>query len=101
MVARHTGRRKTGPYVLTVIPNPAVSRILRLSTLIQVGCLEAGNGIGGKSFELGVDIDSIQPRRVQTEDLGLIFAGQPGVSELLAQLIRDLEPLEGIDDPLG
>src|SRR5438105_15920860 len=82
-------------------PNPAISRILALPALIQVRRLELAQGICRQPVAFRLDIHAVEPSRIETEDLRLIFLGQLGVAERRTQLIGDLEALERIDHPLG
>ena len=76
---------------LIIRPHPAVCCIAAMSAAIEIGDLELLECIGGHRFSLGFDVDVVKPRGVQPEDICLVFLGELLVSELLAELVCDLE----------
>src|SRR5262245_28794231 len=93
--ANTAGRRKSG-----IRPHPSVGRVGALSTLAQIGLLELAQRVRGKRLPPGRNIDAVNLRRIEPKNLCLVLFRQLLVAELLAQLVGDLEPLEGLDHPL-
>src|SRR5882724_4761469 len=93
-------RRRTPEAALRFCAHPTIRRVLTLPATIQKGGLEPRQGVLRKRLELCRRIDAVDFGGVQAEDLGLVLLGELGIAELLAQLVSDLEALEGFDDPL-
>src|SRR5262249_46673208 len=93
--ARRTGVFNRIRSRLRVRANPTVRGILRLSAVLDVGHLELRQGILGKRSAMRVRIDAVDLGGVEAEDVGLVFLRDFLVAELVAQLVADLEPLEG------
>src|SRR6478752_2447408 len=85
---------------LAISPHPAVGGVGPLAALAQIGLLQAAERVFGKGLPTGFDIDAVNLRGVEAENLGFVVFGQLGISELVAQLVGDLKALERIDDPL-
>src|SRR5215470_19877180 len=86
--------------LLIVRPDPAISRVLTRDPRVLVRLLDLGDDIGLDRVTLRLHVHAVNPRGIQAEDLRFHFLGQLGITELLAELVADLEALEGIDGPL-
>src|SRR2546423_1686202 len=94
-----THARGTVPESLIVGSQPAISRIAALPASFEVSSLQLLQPVSRERIASGFDINVVDPGRVEAEDLRLVFFGDLSVAELLAHLIADLEPLEGINYP--
>src|SRR5262245_5383143 len=86
--------------VSNIRPHPAIRRVAPPAALAEVLLLELAERVGREGLAMGGDIDAIDLGRVQAEDFRLVLLGQLLIAELLAQLVGNLEALEGFDDPL-
>src|SRR5579864_2001254 len=85
------------PSALVVGPDPSVSSVFAQQA--GLGVFRSGyvDNVGIERVAFSFYVDAVDLGGVQSEDLGLVFFRDLRITKLLAHLVGDLEPLEGVD----
>src|SRR5262249_4046299 len=80
---RHKSLQASAPASLLVRSPPAVSHIAALAASVNVGGLHLGQSVRRQGLTLRLDVNFVEPRRVQPEYLRFVFFADLLVPELV------------------
>ena len=84
------------PALAASSPHPSELSVARARRLV-VFAFHLGDLVALDRFAFGIDVNSVQTRGVQPEDLRFDFRREFLIAELLRDLIADLEAAQALD----
>src|SRR5262245_37285397 len=93
-------RRVCLALTLRIAAHPTIRGVVRQAALVPVGRSQLAQAVARDGVSCRGHIHAINPGGVEAEDLRLVLPRELAVAEAFAQLVRNLEPLHQVDDPL-